>query len=179
MRPERQHRCRRSQSTNGLDQKTSSASRVGATYWRCPCGARRPRSSSASRHLAISATCARLRSAQYVALPSRARCPLLFLLPACWWLSWKPEIDDLRTRNRSASRASAPGDRGTRRYLSRLVGDELVEIGISEHPPRSLAAMPNADVTQRTGSDVAVKVFDRAVEPGSSLGSSLEPVGGR
>jgi hypothetical protein len=49
------------------------------------------------------------------------------------------------------------------------MGDELVEISVSEQLARALAAVAQGDILQRAGLHVAGEGFDRTVELGGSL----------
>jgi len=91
--------------------------------------------------------------------------------------SWTPEIDDLASKSRSASRASGACGRGTWGVLAGLVGNELIEIGGGKVPARALGAVANHDIFQIAIGGVTVERFDRAAELGSGLGCGLESVG--
>src|SRR6516162_810155 len=83
--------------------------------------------------------------------------------------SWTPEIDDLASKSRSASRASGACGRGTWGVLAGLVGNELIEIGGGKVPARALGAVANHDIFQIAIGGVTVERFDRAAELGSGL----------
>src|SRR5262249_50757890 len=143
----------------------------------CRCGARRLRSNIGSPRLAAAARCALFRSGRPAAWPSRARRPLSFPLPACWWLSWTPEIDDRASRSRSASMASAACGRGTcGRYLASLGGNEGVEIGVGEPDAPALLAVADVDAGQRAGSDVRIERLDGAAELACGLGGRAQAI---
>jgi hypothetical protein len=57
-----------------------------------------------------------------------------------------------------------------------LVGDELVEIGVGEHPAHARPAVAKGDVFQRAGGDVAIEGLDRTTKLGGGLTGSLEPI---
>src|SRR5262249_54505316 len=88
--------------------------------------------------------------------------PLLFRLHAATCISSSHETDDLALGSRSGNTASGRpcSCRRTWNILAGLVGDELVEICVREHPARALAAVADADVTDLTGSDVSEECFD-------------------
>jgi hypothetical protein len=48
--------------------------------------------------------------------------------------------------------------------------DEIVEIGVGEPDAPALPAVADVDVTERAGSDVAVKRLLRAAQPARGLG---------
>jgi hypothetical protein len=50
-----------------------------------------------------------------------------------------------------------------------LVGNEAIEIGVGEHAANALGAVPDADIGERTGCDVAPDGLDRAAELGGRL----------
>src|SRR5262249_60464426 len=52
----------------------------------------------------------------------------------------------------------------TRRYLSGLIGDEIVEIGDGVHAARALCALAEADVAEIARGDVRIDRLDGAAE---------------
>src|SRR5215470_19935039 len=97
----------------------------------------------------------RSRSARRLASLSRARLLLFFRLRVCSWLWCCRKSDKRGFETRSTRTASAACDRATcRRVLARLIGDEFVEIGVSEHAPRAALAVADGDVFERAGGDV-------------------------
>ena len=136
-----------------------------------------PRSNISRPRPGAAATYARLQFARRAAWPSRARCALRLSLPAWSWPSWSREIDNLATRSQIASTASAGPCRRTRRYLSGLSCNEIVDVGVGEHPARTLHAVTDDHVAERTRSDVAVERLHRAMELARGLARRAQAVG--
>src|SRR5262249_14028746 len=144
----------------------------------CKRNADRSLSRTGQRHHRAVATCVRPRSQLRAVSPSRARPPLLFRLRAGSWPWLARKSDDLGCGIRSKRTASAACDRATcRRVLTSLIGDEFVDVGVSEHAARALRALADDDVAEIPGGDVGVERLDRAVQLGGGLRGGLEPIG--
>src|SRR5262249_52935142 len=143
----------------------------------CKRNADRSLSRTGQRHHRAVATCVRPRSQLRAVSPSRARPPLLFRLRGGSWPWLARKSDDLGCGIRSRRTASAACDRATcRRVLTSLIGDEIVDVGISEHAAWSLRALADADVAEIPGSDMGAQRFDGTVELDGGLRGGLQPV---
>src|SRR5262249_31773738 len=119
-------------------------------------------------------------SVRRVAWLSRARSALWLPLPAGSWLWYSRESDNLATRNRIASTASAGPCRRTWGILAGLIGDELVEIRIGEHAALAALAVADGDIFERARLHVAVERLHRAMKLACGLGGGapgLRPPG--
>src|SRR5215472_14173696 len=89
--------------------------------------------------------------------PSLARPLLLFRLRAASCISSSRETDDLAIGSRSGNTASGRlgSCRRTRNVLSGLVGDEFVEVGVSEPDAPALCTLADDDVAEFPSSNVS------------------------